>query len=79
MLKSRIEDSASVIKGFCKVLNAHLQATSSNIEHIKQTSQNLDDIKNGLNYLKSKINQNPIKIIVSLLVFFSNVIIIILY
>ena len=71
MLKSRIQDAASILNGFCKVLESHLKATSSTIEHIKSTSQNLDDLKKGLNDAKSKITenlaQNPVKIIVCLI------------
>jgi hypothetical protein len=68
MIKTRIQDSASVLNGFCKVLNSHIKSTSNNIEHIKETSQNLKDVQNIVNDIKTKVlqnvTQNPLKSIV---------------
>ena len=68
MIKSRIQDSASVVNGFCKVLTTHFKSTSNNIEHLKETSQNLKDVKNIIKDVQTKINENisenPLKTIV---------------
>lgn len=69
MLKSRIEDSISVLNGFSKILSSYLASHSSNIDNFRRTSQNLNDLNRTLFKIEDQFNnilfKNPTDAFVS--------------